>query len=289
MKGQPDKLHSGFSCCQIPDPRGSELLPAQGPCFTPCAGCPVHHLHPLSPALLQPLLQPPGCQRYEPTIPRLRCLHLILPWACCPFLSWTPKEMCFDFHMCKQRKCEGGGISWGNLTINRQELVDKCSFFPALGQLILVGWPSCPGCPSTFLVFTLRVPHGRNPLILKGIRQDSSWGSSGGQVPGAQSSVTHLDCLSLPTSMQALSQALLSIGVWMDFPGGSDGKASVYQCRGPGFDPWVGKIPWRRKWQPTPVLLPGKSHGRRSLVQATVHGVAKSQTRLSDVTLSFPV
>ena len=38
------------------------------------------------------------------------------------------------------------------------------------------------------------------------------------------------------------------------------------QCRKPGFDPWVGKIPWRRKWQPTPVLLPGKSHGWRSLV-----------------------
>ena len=34
----------------------------------------------------------------------------------------------------------------------------------------------------------------------------------------------------------------------------------------PEFDPWVGKIPWRRKWQPTPVLLPGKSHGQRSLV-----------------------
>ena len=33
-----------------------------------------------------------------------------------------------------------------------------------------------------------------------------------------------------------------------------------------GFDPWVRKIPWRRKWQPTPVLLPGKFHGRRSLV-----------------------
>ena len=32
------------------------------------------------------------------------------------------------------------------------------------------------------------------------------------------------------------------------------------------FDPWVWKIPWRRKWQPTPVLLPGKSHGQRSLV-----------------------
>ena len=34
----------------------------------------------------------------------------------------------------------------------------------------------------------------------------------------------------------------------------------------PSFDPWVGKICWRRKWQPTPVLLPRKSHGRRSLV-----------------------
>ena len=33
----------------------------------------------------------------------------------------------------------------------------------------------------------------------------------------------------------------------------------------PGFDPWVGKIPWRKKWQPTSVLLPGKSHGWRSL------------------------
>ena len=32
------------------------------------------------------------------------------------------------------------------------------------------------------------------------------------------------------------------------------------------FDPWVGKIPWSRKWQTTPVFLPGKSHGQRSLV-----------------------
>ena len=32
-----------------------------------------------------------------------------------------------------------------------------------------------------------------------------------------------------------------------------------------GFDPWVGKIPWRRAWQPTPVFLPGESHGQRKL------------------------
>ena len=38
------------------------------------------------------------------------------------------------------------------------------------------------------------------------------------------------------------------------------------QCGRPGFNPWVGKIPWRREWQPTLVFLPGKSHGQRSLV-----------------------
>ena len=32
-----------------------------------------------------------------------------------------------------------------------------------------------------------------------------------------------------------------------------------------GFDPWVGKIPWRREWPPTPLFLPGESHGQRSL------------------------
>ena len=40
----------------------------------------------------------------------------------------------------------------------------------------------------------------------------------------------------------------------------------VWQCRRPGFDPWVSKIPWRREWQPTPVFLPGESHGQKSLV-----------------------
>ena len=42
-------------------------------------------------------------------------------------------------------------------------------------------------------------------------------------------------------------------------------KESSWQCRRSGFNPWVGKIPWRRKWQPTPVFLPGESHGQRSL------------------------
>ena len=37
-------------------------------------------------------------------------------------------------------------------------------------------------------------------------------------------------------------------------------------CRRPEFDPWVGKIPWRREWLPTPVFLPGESHGQGSRV-----------------------
>ena len=43
------------------------------------------------------------------------------------------------------------------------------------------------------------------------------------------------------------------------------GKEFVCQCRGHGFNLWAGKISWRRKWQPTPVYLPDKSHGQRSL------------------------
>ena len=38
------------------------------------------------------------------------------------------------------------------------------------------------------------------------------------------------------------------------------------RCRRHGIDPWVGKSPWRRKWQPTPAFLPGTSHGQRRLV-----------------------
>ena len=61
------------------------------------------------------------------------------------------------------------------------------------------------------------------------------------------------------------------------------GKESSCQSRRCGLDPWVGKIPWRRAWQPTPVFLPRESHGQRIIAwRAAVHVVAKSWTRLSD-------
>ena len=59
------------------------------------------------------------------------------------------------------------------------------------------------------------------------------------------------------------------------------GKETVCQCRGCrrcGFDSWFGKIPWIRKWQLTPVFLPGKFHGQRSLVGYSPWGCKESDT-----------
>ena len=62
----------------------------------------------------------------------------------------------------------------------------------------------------------------------------------------------------------------------IDFPGGSDGKAPVYNWGDPGLIPGLGRPPWRRKWQSTPGLLPGKSHGQRSLVDYSPWGRKES-------------
>ena len=50
------------------------------------------------------------------------------------------------------------------------------------------------------------------------------------------------------------------------------------QCRRPGFAPWVGKIPWRREWQPTPVFLPREFHGQRRLAGYSPWGPKESDT-----------
>ena len=65
-----------------------------------------------------------------------------------------------------------------------------------------------------------------------------------------------------------------SRGEW-SFPSGTSGKESPCQCRRHkrvGLYPWVGKIPWRRKWQPTPVFLPKETLGQKSLVSYSPQG-----------------
>ena len=75
--------------------------------------------------------------------------------------------------------------------------------------------------------------------------------------------------LKLKLSLKSKSVSICpSFHSYMAFPGGTSGKEPACQCRRHkrrGFDPWVGTIPWRRKWQPTPVFLAGESHGQRSL------------------------
>ena len=66
----------------------------------------------------------------------------------------------------------------------------------------------------------------------------------------------------------AKSQTRLSD--WTELSG-SVSKESAFSG-GPGFHHWVGNVPWRRKWQPTPVFLPGESHGQRSLVSYSPQG-----------------
>ena len=58
----------------------------------------------------------------------------------------------------------------------------------------------------------------------------------------------------------------------------TQGVSVCLQSQRPGFDPWVRKIPWRRKWQPTPILLTRKSHGQRSLVAYSSWGHEESDT-----------
>ena len=78
------------------------------------------------------------------------------------------------------------------------------------------------------------------------------------------------------------------------FPGGASGKepdCHHSRHKWPGFDPWVRRIPWRRKWQSSPVFLPGESHGLRSLAGYGAW-VAKSwtlvkQLRFKEVTFQL--
>ena len=71
----------------------------------------------------------------------------------------------------------------------------------------------------------------------------------------------------------------------MGLPRWLSGKESACQCRRCEFDPWAGKIPWRRKWQPTPVFLPRESLGRQSLV-GYVHGVAKESDAAEQLSMT---
>ena len=85
--------------------------------------------------------------------------------------------------------------------------------------------------------------------------------------------------LNLP--LVPLRRLISKLSCLTDFPGGTRTKEPAWQCRRHkrrGFDPSVGKIPWRRAWQRTPVFLPGESHGQRSLAGHSSWGHKESDT-----------
>ena len=78
------------------------------------------------------------------------------------------------------------------------------------------------------------------------------------------------------TSYYILSMRIIGLPWWLS------GEEFTCKCRRGRFNPWVRKIPWRRKWKPTPVFLPGKSHEERNLVGYSPWGHKNSQTWLRD-------
>ena len=84
---------------------------------------------------------------------------------------------------------------------------------------------------------------------------------------------------------------MADVRVYLGFPGGSDGKESACNAGEPYLVPGSGRFPWRRGWQPTPIFLPGESHGQRSLMgyiqsmglQRVRHDFATNNTHLPHV------
>ena len=83
---------------------------------------------------------------------------------------------------------------------------------------------------------------------------------------------------------QTIAFSCFAFTIWVKvegFPSGVSGKVSACQwrrCKRHRFDTWVGKIPQSKKWQPTPVFLPGKSHGQRNLVDYSPWSRKESDT-----------
>ena len=98
------------------------------------------------------------------------------------------------------------------------------------------------------------------------------------QVEVVMEVVLHLIMYSLPFTYKPPK---VSSGGRGRLPWWLSGKESTCQCRRRGFNPWVRKFPWRRKWQPTPTFLPGKFHGQRTVVVYSSWGCKRGRHDLA--------
>ena len=165
------------------------------------------------------------------------------------------------------------------ISLEQSCIISKIKLFSQLKNKLEEKWRSLGSPSSAPLGIILRVPRGRGVCVL--------WWGNDPLTFELQLSSQPLPTLSHPHMPSALlyqsaQKRCLKWDYWKRlrrlFPSGACGKEPACQCRrrkNHRFDPWVGKIAWRREWLPTPVFLPGESHEQRSLA-----GVAKSRTWL---------
>ena len=120
-----------------------------------------------------------------------------------------------------------------------------------------------------------------NPLQYSCLENPRDRGACWAAVYGVAQSWTRLTRLSSSSSSQ-YSKNLSSSCFHVGFPNGSDGKEFACKARDPVIHPWVRRIPWRRKWQLTPVFLPEESHGDRSLCMEYEAGYSSWSRKESD-------
>ena len=89
--------------------------------------------------------------------------------------------------------------------------------------------------------------------------------------------------------VQAKNESFEGLQTREGLPRWRSGKEPACRCKRCRFNPWVGKIPWRRKWQPTPIILPGEFHRQRSLAGYSPWGLKESDTmEATDFAHTFP-
>ena len=115
-------------------------------------------------------------------------------------------------------------------------------------------------------------------------RVGHDWATSLSRIGEGNGNPLQCSCLENPRDGRAWWAAIYEVAqsqTRLKWLSSSSSKEFACQCRRCEFDHWVQKIPQRRKWQPTTVFLPGKSHGQRSLVGYSPWGC---KTRLSNWT-----
>ena len=135
----------------------------------------------------------------------------------------------------------------------------------SLIQFSINGWGSVP-----YLLFDLRPNYGGGDEDYGNLPQKVPWMHCHTQCPWhcCRPPLTHTsagDCWTLTGKAGSVSCGVTAPFFWV-LVHTRYVWALWASLAGMGFDPWVGKGPWRRKWQPTPVFLPGKSCGKRNLV-----------------------